>query len=149
MNFHKCLTMAIMMSRSGLAQRNSAWLFQRQCLRNRISTAFVLPLQRHASNTPSKPKVLEKPSKFNPPSHPSRLVKQPTYRHYGPDLTEERKLELDMTEFPHMLPPAGTWKHWFLTSRLFHTWFALVSPNLICCDRSNYFRADLSSPSGS
>ena len=48
-------------------------------------------------------------------------------RHYGPQMTEQRVLELDKTEFPHMLPPRGTWKHWFLTSRLFHTWFALVS----------------------
>ena len=100
---------------------------QWQCLRNRAPIAMALPFPRYASNRSSKPKVLEKPTRFNPPSHPSRLVKQQMPRHYGPQMTEQRVLEFDRTEFPHMLPPRGTWKHWFLTSRLFHTWFALVS----------------------
>ncbi|KAF2159122.1 hypothetical protein M409DRAFT_71248 [Zasmidium cellare ATCC 36951] len=79
------------------------------------------PSIRHASTTPPpKPRVLEKPDKFRPPSHPSRLRSKPKYN-YGPDLSQEQKAK----RYPHMMPPEGTFLHWFLTNRSIHVWISM------------------------
>lgn len=104
---------------------------------------FLLPLQgtlwrtvrlpvsqsvrvRYASSTPSKPIVLEKPAKFNPPSHGSRLKKNTIPRHYGPQLTKEEIAVQNTRDYPGMMAPAGTWSHWFWHSRLLHTFITMV-----------------------
>ena len=85
----------------------------------------TIPISRNASASTSKPRVLEKPTKFNPPSHGKR-VKEELPRHYGPQLTREQKAEQQTKQYPHMMPPEGTWMYWFLTSRGIHTFICLV-----------------------
>ncbi|CAK4031563.1 hypothetical protein CBER1_00670 [Lecanosticta acicola] len=82
---------------------------------------FLLPSLRYASSAPPpKPRVLEKPDKFRPPSHPSRLRSKSRYS-YGPDLTPQQQTR----RYPHMMPPEGTLMHWFLTNRSIHVWISL------------------------
>ena len=83
------------------------------------------PICRNASASTSKPRVLEKPTRFNPPSHGKRLKKQ-IPRQYGPQLTGEQKTEQETKRYPRMMPPEGTFMHWFLTSHGIHTFIALV-----------------------
>ncbi|KAI4187365.1 MAG: hypothetical protein L6R41_002868 [Letrouitia leprolyta] len=81
------------------------------------------PRCRNASTglAPSKPRVLEKPAKFRPPSHPQRLVKQRTPRQYpGPPLSEVQRAEQRIKRYPNMMPAEGTFMFWFLNSRLLH-----------------------------
>ncbi|KAH9843400.1 hypothetical protein Tdes44962_MAKER07407 [Teratosphaeria destructans] len=79
---------------------------------------------RQASTTPPKPRVLAKPERFNPPSHPSRIrSRQPKY--YGPTLSEEQKRAQRTKRYPHMMPPEGTLMHSFLTNRSIHLYFSL------------------------
>lgn len=84
-------------------------------------------LIRHASNSQpsSKPLILEKPTKFNPPSHGARLPRKKP-RNYGPALTEQQKHEMKMKKYPNMMPPEGSFMHWFLSNRWLHTWISLV-----------------------
>jgi hypothetical protein len=77
--------------------------------------------RRYAS---SKPRVLEKPSRFNPPSHPQRIVK---HRQYGPALSAQEQEAQKTRKYPHMMPPDGSFMHWFLTSRSIHIWITMVS----------------------
>lgn len=96
--------------------------------------------RRHASNkskaqpssSKGKPIYLEKPARFNPPSHGSRLPSGKNKerrqeaalpRSYGPELTEEQRAK----QYPHMMPNEGTFMHWFLTNRAIHAWITLVS----------------------
>lgn len=88
--------------------------------------------RRHASTTtdPSKPRVLEKPDKFRPPSHPARRV-VPTrngkvVNYPGPRLSEEEKREKAQKQYPHMFPPEGSVMYKFLTNRGIHVWIAFV-----------------------
>ena len=85
----------------------------------------TLPACRNASASTSKPRVLEKPTKFNPPSHGKRL-KQQIPRQFGPQLTVEQKSEQQTKKYPKMMPPPGTFMYWFLTSRGIHTFISLV-----------------------
>lgn len=82
---------------------------------------------RHASNTSSsKPRVLEKPAKFNPPSHPARLKRAP--RQYpGPPLSAPEIEAQQTKQYPHMMPPEGSFMRWFLTNRSIHVWITLVN----------------------
>ena len=90
------------------------------------------PICRNASASTSKPRVLEKPTRFNPPSHGKRLKKQ-LPRQYGPQLTEEQKIEQETKRYPRMMPPEGTFMHWFLTSHGIHTFITLVRCQLNRC----------------
>ena len=79
-----------------------------------------------SSSTTSKPKVLEKPAKFNPPSHPSRLTRTRPRQYPGPPLSQP-ELEAQKTKrYPHMMPPEGTFMHWFLNNRAIHLWISMV-----------------------
>ncbi len=89
----------------------------------------TLSICRNASASASKPRVLEKPTRFNPPSHGRRL-KQQIPRQYGPQLTEEQKTEQQTRKYPNMMPAPGTFMHWFLTSRGIHTFITLVNDQL-------------------
>lgn len=85
---------------------------------------------RHCKEKPrilDKSRILEKPAKFNPPSHGARL---PTSRRpqqtYGAPLTETQKIEQANKQYPRMMPPKGSFMHWFLTNRAIHLWITLV-----------------------
>ncbi|KAH7320254.1 hypothetical protein B0I35DRAFT_478516 [Stachybotrys elegans] len=72
------------------------------------------------SSSPDKPIVLEKPLKFNPPSHGSRLKKNALPKHYGPTLTPGEKAAQAARHYPGLMAPPGTWQHWFWHSRALH-----------------------------
>ncbi|KAL8397421.1 hypothetical protein RB594_004229 [Gaeumannomyces avenae] len=73
-----------------------------------------------------KPLVLEKPARFNPPSHGTRLPnKQRTPRHYGGPLSAEALKAQGVKEYPGMMAPQGTWAHWFLNSKSIHLFITL------------------------
>ncbi|KAJ9648007.1 hypothetical protein H2199_001784 [Coniosporium tulheliwenetii] len=89
----------------------------------------LLIASRNASSKSSrndKPIVLEKPDKFRPPSHGARLPprKQPQYT-YGASLTDEQIAAQKAKQYPHMMPPEGSFTHWILTNRMLHTWISL------------------------
>ncbi|KHN99231.1 uncharacterized protein MAM_02929 [Metarhizium album ARSEF 1941] len=110
---------------------------------------FLLPLQgplwrgvriplsqnvriRYASSSPStgnsqsrKPAVLEKPAKFSPPSHGSRLKRNTMPRHYGPELTAAEVSAQNKRHYPGLMAPEGSWSHWFWHSRLLHTFITM------------------------
>lgn len=92
----------------------------------------TLPICRNTSASTSKPRVLEKPTKFNPPSHGKRLKRQ-VPRQYGPQLTGEQRSEQETKKYPNMMPAPGTFMYWFLTSRGIHTFISLVRSYLSNC----------------
>ncbi|KAK6070558.1 hypothetical protein SCUP515_08383 [Seiridium cupressi] len=73
---------------------------------------------------PSKPIVLEKPEKFNPPSHGARLPRG-TPKHYGGAPTFEEVQTQKKTEYPGLPPPENTWSHWFINNRHIHMFITL------------------------
>ena len=75
----------------------------------------------------SKPPVLEKPTRFNPPSHGSRLPRRTTPRHYGGELSSEEVHAQKKREYPGVMAPDGTWSHWFWHSRSLHMFVTMVS----------------------
>ena len=85
------------------------------------------PLCKRASTNTPPPKIirLEKPAKFNPPSH-GRRPKQQIPRYYGPELTQQQKVEQKTKKYPNMMPPPGTFLYWFLTNRGIHVTISLV-----------------------
>lgn len=93
--------------------------------------------------SPSKPRVLEKPTKFNPPSHSQRLVKRRMPRQYpGPPLSDGQIKEQTTKKYPNMGPPEGTFMHWFLNSPLLHMCITLV-PDPFSCSLSHVYLVDL------
>lgn len=108
--------------------RNRALYHQSPFLSSSPST---LPVYRHASTTASKPITLEKPERFNPPSHPARLNRRTPRQYPGPRLSESQQEEQKTKQYPNAFPPQGTWRYWFLTSRWIHICIVLVtSPGL-------------------
>jgi hypothetical protein len=80
------------------------------------------------STKPPRGTVLEKPAKFNPPSHGRRLPnksRQP--QHYGGDLSAIEAAAQKVRDYPGMMSPKGTWSHWFWHSRGFHVSLTVVS----------------------
>ncbi|KAH6645800.1 hypothetical protein BKA67DRAFT_86259 [Truncatella angustata] len=73
---------------------------------------------------PSKPIVLEKPERFNPPSHGARLPRG-TPRHYGGAPTFEEVQAQKTKEYPGLPPPPNTWSHWFINNRHIHMFITL------------------------
>ncbi|KAI0156607.1 hypothetical protein GGR57DRAFT_85902 [Xylariaceae sp. FL1272] len=73
---------------------------------------------------PSKPIVLEKPERFNPPSHGARLPRS-TPKHYGGPITQEEVKAQASRTYPGMPPPPNTWSHWFINSRGIHAFITL------------------------
>ncbi|KAI9760267.1 MAG: iso-1-cytochrome c [Chaenotheca gracillima] len=86
---------------------------------------------RHASSSskkaPSKgdPNILEKPERFNPPSHPQRLSKKPPRSYPGPPLSAQDVERQNTKKYPHSMPPEGSFSHWFLTNRSIHIYITL------------------------
>ena len=105
------------------------------------STTTTSQTIRHASKkaTPkykgSKPLVLEKPTKFNPPSHGSRLPRD-TLRYPGPQLSAEEIAMQKTKKYPSMMPPDGSFMRWFLTNKALHMYISLVRP---CSSHSHNF----------
>ncbi|KAI9820587.1 MAG: hypothetical protein M1827_004956 [Pycnora praestabilis] len=83
---------------------------------------------RHAATrtSPSKPRVLEKPAKFNPPSHPARLNKKTPKSFPGPPLSFQEMEAQKTKQYPHMMPPEGSFMHWFLTNKSIHVYITLT-----------------------
>lgn len=82
---------------------------------------------RHASSASStKPRTLEKPAKFNPPSHPARLNRAPPRQYPGSPLSAPEVEAQKIRQYPHMMPPEGSFMRWFLTNRSIHIWITLV-----------------------
>ncbi|TVY82583.1 hypothetical protein LSUE1_G002293 [Lachnellula suecica] len=94
----------------------------------------TIQIIRHASGkakpaakkapAPSKPPVLEKPTKFNPPSHPQRKWK-PAPNYPGPQLGKEEAARMKSKQYPNMMPPDGTFMHWFVNNRSIHLYITL------------------------
>ncbi|KAE8145448.1 hypothetical protein BDV25DRAFT_144651 [Aspergillus avenaceus] len=103
-----------------------------RALQSLTRTGINTTSRRCASNN-SKPRVLEQPDKFRPPSHPARrvlptrngkvLARDPV--HYGPKLTEKEREAMKNKEYPNMFPPEGTVMYKFLTNRWIHIWIAM------------------------
>ncbi|KAG9235476.1 hypothetical protein BJ875DRAFT_270574 [Amylocarpus encephaloides] len=72
----------------------------------------------------TKPLVLEKPAKFNPPSHGQRRVKAGP-RYPGPSLSEEQIHRQKTKKYPTMMPPEGSFMRWFLTNRSIHMYITM------------------------
>ncbi|KAL4803526.1 hypothetical protein BDV18DRAFT_42204 [Aspergillus unguis] len=77
----------------------------------------------------AKQRVLEKPDKFRPPSHPARRVVQTrngrVVNYPGPKFSEKEEAERATKKYPNMFPPEGTVMFRFLTSRWIHVWIAM------------------------
>ncbi|KAF3011516.1 hypothetical protein E8E14_009011 [Neopestalotiopsis sp. 37M] len=73
---------------------------------------------------PSKPIVLEKPERFNPPSHGARLPRSMP-KHYGGAPTYEEIQAQKTKEYPGLPPPPNTWSHWFINNRHIHMFITL------------------------
>ncbi|KAI1083802.1 hypothetical protein F5B20DRAFT_350572 [Whalleya microplaca] len=73
---------------------------------------------------PSKPIVLEKPERFNPPSHGARLPRSLPKHYGGPMTTEEVKAQRTHS-YPGLPPPENTWSHWFINNRGIHMFITL------------------------
>jgi len=78
------------------------------------------------TSPPQGPRVLEKPTKFNPPSHGARLRKDPP-KYPGPSLSSEQILAQKTKKYPNTMPPEGSFLHWFLNNRSIHLYITLVS----------------------
>ncbi|KAH0290722.1 hypothetical protein KCU62_g3456, partial [Aureobasidium sp. EXF-3399] len=87
-----------------------------------------LTLSRPASSS-SKPvpkgRLLEKPTRFNPPSHPARLPRRNRQPAFSVPLSAKEKAQQKTKQYPHMMPPEGTFFHWFLTNRTIHVWITM------------------------
>ncbi|KAF2813355.1 uncharacterized protein BDZ99DRAFT_460608 [Mytilinidion resinicola] len=91
----------------------------------RLFRPTLLLSARHASSKDAtKPIVLEKPEKFNPPSHGRRLPKAKP-KSYGPELTATQKEMMARKKYPHMMPPKNSFLYKFLHDRWIHTWISL------------------------
>lgn len=92
--------------------------------------AWVRPLSttRHLAKKPPAPKppILEKPTKFNPPSHGSRRTTNQAPRHYERPLSKEELEEQERKDYPTMMAPPGTFAHYFWTNKLIHVYIMTV-----------------------
>ncbi|KYK54192.1 hypothetical protein DCS_06149 [Drechmeria coniospora] len=91
----------------------------------RIPLSQNIRIRFASTDKVQKPMVLEKPAKFNPPSHGSRLKKQSMPKHYGPDLTAAELAAQHKRDYPGLMAPQGSWSHWFWHSRLLHTFITM------------------------
>ncbi|RDL39024.1 uncharacterized protein BP5553_03364 [Venustampulla echinocandica] len=102
-----------------LPQRGAIWLRPR-AIRHASSKA------QPGAKKPSKPLVLEKPAKFNPPSHaPRRFKAAPRYP--GPKLSQAEETTMKTKKYPHMMPAEGTLMHWFITNKTIHLYITLTT----------------------
>lgn len=110
----------------------SGRIWQRANLGNDIRNSLRYASSATAKDARGKPIVLEKPERFNPPSHGSRLSTKKHSRpqqpqHYGGSLSAEERAAQSKKEYPGLPPPEGTWGHWFMNSRALHLSITMVS----------------------
>lgn len=111
----------------------SGLIWRRPNLGNALRNPELRVVRRNASNTAKNANkgqiVLEKPEKFNPPSHGARLPKgnRPHQHHYGGSLSAEELSAQKIRDYPGMPPPKGSIGHWFLYNRALHTILPIVS----------------------
>ncbi|KAJ5317086.1 hypothetical protein N7508_001594 [Penicillium antarcticum] len=105
---------------------------RRQAQPQRTFSTTRTALKKANANSNSKPRVLEKPDKFRPPSHPQRYVAPSPQNappgqpfEYGPRTTPKQIEEQNTKQYPNMFPPEGTVMHKFLTSKWIHIWIAM------------------------
>lgn len=111
-----------------LPRRGPMWQTQlASASRQAPARSMTTTAARHAkTQPPNAGNILEKPAKFNPPSHGARLPRRtgtanvPPSQHYGGDLSAAEQAAQRTRQYPGMMAPPGTWAHWFWTSRLFH-----------------------------
>lgn len=130
---------------------------QHRSLNSNFSTTSAVSRMNKAKPETRKNRILEKPDKFRPPSHPQRIV-SPAARtpsgqpvNYGPRLTAKEREEQDKKQYPSMFPPEGTVMFKFLTSRWIHVWIAMVSGllSLIClCPLASYLAPQIPNSHG-
>jgi len=85
-----------------------------------------------SSTTKPGPRILEKPERFNPPSHGARLPRKGAIpRHYGGDITKEEASAQVRKQYPGMMPPTGSWAHRIIYSRWIH--LAITLGTLTSC----------------
>ena len=96
---------------------------------SRVQALRQTPICKYASTKTPKPRVLEKPDKFNPPSHPARLNKSPPRQFPGPPLSGAQKEAQMKKKYPHTMPPKDSFMNWFITNRSIHVWITLVRYN--------------------
>jgi hypothetical protein len=95
------------------------------------NTLFIRTLSKQAApkksttTSSNKPLVLEKPSKFNPPSHGARIRREAP-RYPGPSLSAEEKAAQERKKYPNMMPSQGTFMYWFIHNRGIHLWITFV-----------------------
>ncbi|OAL72403.1 hypothetical protein A7D00_3402 [Trichophyton violaceum] len=117
---------SFLLPRGGLSQSSLQYLRitpRRTLLRH---ANFSSSSASHAA--PTKPRVLEKPDKFRPPSHPARRVVNPnkTPRNYpGPPPTAKEIEDRKTKRYPNMFPPEGTVLFKFLTNKGIHVWISM------------------------
>ncbi|KUI58745.1 hypothetical protein VP1G_06009 [Cytospora mali] len=104
----------------------SGRIWQRANLGNKLRSSDLSAV-RYASgvsrDAKGKPIVLEKPERFNPPSHGARLPRKTRpqqHQHYGGSLSPEDIAAQKRKEYPGLPAPEGTWGHWFWHSRAIH-----------------------------
>lgn len=113
---HDC-TMATLRPSAGL----SSFALHARQLQLRLPRASAV---RHASSvTPPKPRLLAKPDRYNPPSHPARVQSKP--KNFGAPLSEAEKAEQTKKQYPHMMPPEGTFMYFLLTNRSIHMYVTI------------------------
>ncbi|RCI14175.1 hypothetical protein L249_6072 [Ophiocordyceps polyrhachis-furcata BCC 54312] len=116
-------TTATMVAASG------AYLRRRIFIGVRFPTIYFTRLSSSSSSSSSttdRPIVLEKPTKFNPPSHGSRLRKGGALpRHYAPPLSAAEAAARKQKDYPGVMAPEGSWAHWMWHSRLLHTFITM------------------------
>lgn len=92
----------------------------------RIPLSSSIGVRYASSGKPDKTIVLEKPAKFNPPSHGSRLKRNTLPKHYGPQLTPIDIARQNAKHYPTLMAPEGSWAHWFWHARTLHTVITMV-----------------------
>ncbi|EGE02804.1 hypothetical protein TEQG_01840 [Trichophyton equinum CBS 127.97] len=117
---------AFLLPRGGLSQSSLQYLriTPRRTLLHHAN--FSSSSASHAA--PTKPRVLEKPDKFRPPSHPARRVVNPNKspRNYpGPPPTAKEIEDRKTKRYPNMFPPEGTVLFKFLTNKGIHAWISM------------------------
>jgi len=107
-----------------LPQRGHIWGKSLHTIR--YASTKAKPAKKTSKPVASKPLVLEKPAKFNPPSHPQRIRTAP--RQYpGPQVSKEDAERQGTKKYPNMMPPKGTFMYWFMRNKSVHLYITLVS----------------------
>ena len=130
LRFGLAIAMALINGRFSLSDHAQS-LFVRR-MRHLYSHPQYLPFLNRRASTSTKStratRLLAKPMRYNPPSHPSTVKRaKSTPRYYGPELTREQKAAQEEKWYPNMMPPEGTFLHWFLSDRGLHLWITMVS----------------------